>query len=49
MKARDLWLLALLQYILWESCLKLNFEQLSHSMFCKNITSLAVAMELTLP
>ena len=34
-----------LQDILWESCLKLNFEQLSHSMFCKNIASLAVAME----
>ena len=25
--------------------MKLNFEQLSHSMFCKNIASLAVAME----
>ena len=34
-----------LQNIRWESCLKLNFEQLSHSMFSKNIASLAVAME----
>ena len=34
-----------LQNILWESCCKLNLEQLSHSMFCKNIASLAVAME----
>ena len=30
----------------WESCSKSNLEQLSHSMFCKNIASLAVAMEL---
>ena len=34
-----------LQNILWESCLKLDFEQLSHSMFCKNIASLAAARE----
>ena len=31
--------------MLWESCLEFNFEQLSHSMFCKNIASLAVAKE----
>ena len=34
-----------LQNMLWESCSKFNLEQLSHSMFCKNIASLAVAME----
>ena len=27
--------------MLWESCLKFDFEQLSHSMFCKNIARLA--------
>ena len=27
--------------MLWESCLKFDFEQLSHSMFCKNIAHLA--------
>ena len=42
-------LLIFLQYILWESCSKLNFEQLSHSMFCKNIVSLAVAKETYFP
>ena len=31
--------------MLWESCLKFNFEQLSHSMSVANIASLAVAME----
>ena len=31
--------------MLWESCLEFNLEQLSHSMFCKNIARLAVAME----
>ena len=31
--------------MLWESCLKLNLEQLSHSMSVANITSLAVAKE----
>ena len=35
--------------MLWESCLKLNFEKLSHSMFCKNIASLAVAKETYFP
>ena len=35
--------------MLWESCLKSNFEQLSHSMFCKNIASLAVAKETYFP
>ena len=30
-----------LQNILWESCSKFNLEQLSHSMFCKNIARLA--------
>ena len=35
--------------MLWESCLKFDFEQLSHSMFCKKIAHLAVAMKLTLP
>ena len=35
--------------MLWESCCKLNLEQLSHSMFCKNITRLAVAMETGVP
>ena len=29
----------------WESCSKSNLEQLSHSMFCKNIAHLAVARE----
>ena len=29
----------------WESCLKFDFEQLSHSMFCKNIACFAVARE----
>ena len=27
--------------MLWESCSKSNLEQLSHSMFCKNIARLA--------
>ena len=27
--------------MLWESCLEFNFEQLSQSMFCKNIARLA--------
>ena len=27
--------------MLWESCLEFNLEQLSHSMFCKNIAHLA--------
>ena len=31
--------------MLWESCLKFNSEQLSHSMSVLNIASLAVAME----
>ena len=31
--------------MLWESCLEFNLEQLSHSMFCKNIACLAVARE----
>ena len=31
--------------MLWESCSKLNFKQLSHSMSIANIASLAVAME----
>ena len=35
--------------MLWDSCLKLHFEQLSHSIFCKNIASLAVAMETCVP
>ena len=30
-------------------CLKFNFEQLSHSMSCKNIDSLAVAKETCCP
>ena len=38
-----------LQDILWESCSKLNSKQLSHSMFCKNIARLAVAMETGVP
>ena len=31
--------------MLWEICLKFNFEQLSHSMSVANIASLSVAME----
>ena len=31
--------------MLWESCSKLNFKQLSHSICIANITSLLVAME----
>ena len=31
--------------MLWESCLKFNSEQLSHSMSVLNIASLVVAME----
>ena len=34
--------------MLWESCLKFNFEQLSHSMSVANIPSLAVAMEIVI-
>ena len=32
-----------IQDILWESCSKTYFEQLSQSMFCKNIDALAIA------
>ena len=35
--------------IVWESCLKLNLEQLSHSMSVANIASLAVSKELVFP
>ena len=35
--------------MLWESCSEFNLEQLSHSMFCKNIAHLAVAMETCFP
>jgi len=35
--------------IVWESCLKLNLEQLSHSMSVENIASLAVAKEAVFP
>ena len=35
--------------MLWESCSKFNLQQLSHSMFCKNIASLAVAMKTCIP
>ena len=38
-----------LQYILGESSLELNFEQLSHSVFCMKIAHLVVAMVMTLP
>ena len=38
-----------LQNILWKSCLKINFKHLSHSMFCKNIDSLAVGRETCCP
>ena len=31
-----------LQNMLWESCSKFNLQQLPHSMFCKDIASLAV-------
>ena len=34
-----------LQNILWESCSKLDFKQLSHNMYFKNIDSLAVAKD----
>ena len=32
--------------MLWESCCKLNLEQLSYSMFCKNIAHLAVIQKI---
>ena len=35
--------------MLWESCLEFNLEQLSHSMFCKNIAHFSVAMETGVP
>ena len=35
--------------MLWESCLKFNLEQLSHSMSVANIASLAVARETYFP
>ena len=35
----------LTEHIQWESWSKLDSKQLSHSMFCKNIARLAVAME----
>ena len=38
-----------LQNILWESCLKCDFEQLSHSMSVRNIARLAVAKETHFP
>ena len=41
------WILAkkviFVQDVLWESCSKTYFEQLSQSMFCKNIDALAIA------
>ena len=36
-------------WLLLESWLEFNLEQLSLSMFCKNIACLAVAMEMSLP
>ena len=38
-----------LQNILWESCLKCDFEQLSHSIPVTNIARLAVAKETRFP
>ena len=38
-----------LQDILWESCSKSNFKQLSHGMSVANIASLAVARETYFP
>ena len=46
METCDPWILAKLAIfatdMLWESCSKLNFKQLSHSMSVANIASLAV-------
>ena len=43
------WILAkqaiFLQNILWESCSKFDFKQLSYSMYCQNVDSLAVAKQ----
>ena len=50
MKTCDPWILAkraiFLQNILWESCSKSNFKQLSYSMSVVNIANLAVIQKI---